>query len=281
MARFLFSMIIMLSGALVSQHASAQIQTTNDRTLERINRLERDLLSMQQQVTAPAPAPIYQGNSGSSSGAIDPASLEVRLSELETQIRELRGRVEQSENMTFQVQEQIDLLKKDVEFRFTQLESQGGSDTAIQPIQPVVNAPAEAAVSARSFSTPREHYNYAFRLLNQGKYEDAADSFYQFIVSFPNDPLVGNAWYWGGESHYIRRDYLGAADIFRQGFEAMPEGPKAADNLFKLALSLNALDRRSEACVVLQQVVSLFKRTATNVVNKAEQELKNYDCRKN
>ena len=75
----------------------------------------------------------------------------------------------------------------------------------------------------------------------------------------PKDPLVGNAYYWQGETYYIRRDYVNAADSFRQGFEALPTGPKAPDNLLKLAMSLNALNRDKEACVVLGQVISKYK----------------------
>ncbi|NCY25355.1 MAG: tol-pal system protein YbgF [Alphaproteobacteria bacterium] len=131
-----------------------------------------------------------------------------------------------------------------------------------------------------AFKTPRDHYNYAFRLLNQTQYEQSAEAFRTFTEQYPKDPLVGNAYYWEGETFYIRRDYVAAADLFRQGFEVMPEGPKAADNLYKLALSLNALDRKPEACVVLQQVISRFKKSATNVVAKAEQELKKGNCKK-
>jgi tol-pal system protein YbgF len=129
------------------------------------------------------------------------------------------------------------------------------------------------------FSSAREHYNYAFRLLNQTQYDKAAASFAAFTKKYPKDPLIGNAYYWQGETYYIRRDYVNAADSFRQGFEEMPSGPKAPDNLLKLAMSLNALKRDKEACVVLGQVVAKFKKTAAAVSQKAEQEQKRIDCK--
>ncbi len=130
-----------------------------------------------------------------------------------------------------------------------------------------------------NFATPRDHYNYAFRLLNQTQYDKAAESFAGFIKKHPKDPLVGNAYYWQGETFYIRRDYVKAADSFRQGFEEMPTGAKAPDNLLKLAMTLNALQRSKEACVVLTQVVAKFKTTSAAVAQKAEQEQKRIDCK--
>ncbi len=125
---------------------------------------------------------------------------------------------------------------------------------------------------------PREHYNYAFRLLNQTQYEEAAAAFAAFTKKYPKDPLVGNAFYWSGETFYIRRDYVKAADNFRQGFEALPDGPKAADNLLKLSMSLDALNRDKEACVVLAQITTKFKKSSSSVTDKADQEQKRIGC---
>lgn len=290
MTRLLSFACFSLVCAAFASTASAQLQTTNDETRERVVQLERQIYNMQQQLSRNAAAPA--GNYAEAAGGS--AALEVRITELEEQMRDLRGRVEQAENLSQQVMSRIESFQSDAEFRLGELENKlnGGGSAALNapaPPPPVPTRPAErrpanpaqAIMEApeQNFDSPREHYNYAFRLLNQSKYDQAADSFYDFINKYPNDPLIGNAWYWGGEAHYIQRDFISAADIFRQGFEAMPEGPKAADNLFKLALSLDALDRRDEGCVVLQQVVSLFKRSATNVVNKAEEKLRTMDCR--
>ena len=132
--------------------------------------------------------------------------------------------------------------------------------------------------SAQQFANPREHYNYAFRLLNQNKYDDAAASFKSFLKKYPKDPLAGNASYWLGETFYMNHDFVNAADSFRQGFESSPGGPKAPDNLLKLAMSLSSLKHDKEACVVLKQVVNKFGKTSANVSHKAESEKKRIGC---
>jgi len=129
------------------------------------------------------------------------------------------------------------------------------------------------------FDTAREHYNYAFKLLNQSKYDDAEASFKEFTKKHPKDQLTGNAYYWLGETYYIRRDFVSAADNFRQGFEVAPAGPKAPDNLLKLGMALDSLKRTKEACVVLGQVKSKFGKSAANIAQKAETEIKRIGCK--
>lgn len=306
--------ILLTCASLASFNVLAQMND-NGQTNDRMNRLEHDLMLIQRQIS----------RDGSSSGGGDlnlpaggSAQLEVRLSAIEDQLRELRGKVEETDNRSRKLSENFDKLQRDVDFRFNELSGAQapnakpfavaapsavpnsatlGEATGTGSVKPLLEpkAPQEPAAAPKApaaepkaapkddnsqFSSPRELYNYAFRLLNQTQYEEAATAFDSFTKKYPKDPLVGNAFYWEGETYYIRRDYVNSADYFRQGFEAMPEGPKAADNLLKLAMSLNALSREKEACLVLQQIVSKFKKTASSAADKAEQEQKRIGCRK-
>lgn len=138
--------------------------------------------------------------------------------------------------------------------------------------------PDTVPTDVRAFAEPREHYNYAFRLLNQTEYNQAANYFQTFIASYPKDPLIGNAYYWLGETYYINREYLKAANQFRQGFEALPGGPKAPDNLLKLAMSLSALSRNDDACIVYDQLISKYADSTPSLVEKAKQERSRIGC---
>lgn len=286
-----FALCLLASTCFI--HAPAYAQS-DPAAMERVDRLEHDIMLLQRQVARGETPSLPAGDGAPIANA---GQLEVRLSGMEDQLREMRGMIEQNQNEVRKIAENFERFQKDTEFRLSQQPAtpmaaaptaQGG---AVQNLAAATAPePAEAAPMAEqkktppsqlktNFPTPRDHYNYAFRLLNQTQYEQAATSFDDFAAKYPKDPLVGNAFYWGGETYYIRRDYTTAADYFRKGYEAMPEGPKAADNLYKLALSLNALDRGKEACVVLQQVVAKFKKTSTNIAAKAEQEIKTSGCR--
>lgn len=297
--------IFILLAAFLPLPAFAQ-SYSNREVNDRMERLERDLMVLQRQVArgngtlSPAMGgdnlPIAEGG-----GA---AQAEVRLSAMDEEVRSLRGRVEENEFQLHQLNENFTKLQKDLEFRLNELEQKANASPAPSPDAalpadgnapedltpkdlgersvPKGNPPASQTAipdEPQEFDTPRDHYNYAFRLLNQTRYEDAANSFKSFTEKYPKDPLIGNAYYWLGETYYIRRDYVKAADQFRQGFEILPAGPKAADNLLKLAMSLNAMKNTKDACTVLGRVASKFKESSPSVAQKAVSEKARIGCK--
>lgn len=218
------------------------------------------------------------------------ARMDVRFSALEERLRSMQGTIEQVEYENRRLREQLDLFQQDANIRFEELEGKAAAAPAATPAA-APNQPAPAASTEEKkvlkvpskntaqFEDSREHYNHAFGLLNRTQYEEAGESFESFIASYPKDPLLGNAFYWAGETYYVRQNFVQAADLFRQGFEAMPEGPKAGDNLLKLAMSLSALDSNTEACVVLKQVAAKFGPNSTTLKKKAETERSRLGCK--
>ncbi|MDX2074463.1 MAG: tol-pal system protein YbgF [Alphaproteobacteria bacterium] len=279
-----------------------------DANSDRIDQLEQDILLLKRQldrarVSGQAVAP----ESGGETGNIGDAQVNLRISALEEEIKSLRGQLEEKDFEYRRLSEEMEKFKRDSEFRLTEIENAARAATpapapAAAPAEPeqpaaiertlkkktelsekeisvkdAADVPAEVPPTPAG-DTPRDHYNYAFRLLNQNQYDEAAKSFADFVKKFPKDPLVGNAYYWQGETYYIRKDYAKSAEHFRQGFEALPQGPKAADNLLKLGMSLSALKKQKEACIVLAQVMDKFKTSSANVAAKAAAEHKRNGC---
>lgn len=270
----------------------------NRALMDKIDKLERDILTVQRQVARGEPVSLPGG--GIDTGN---ARQEVKITELEEELKRLRGRVEESEFKSKKVADDLARFQKDMEFRLNALEQQKSAEaTASQESlsKPAAEDGASAEVheikdeetvdnsvkpdetlgeeSVDDSATPRDLYNKAFRLLNQTRYADASVQFETFTTKYPKDPLIGNAYYWLGETYYIRRDYVKAADNFRQGFEVLPAGPKAADNLLKLSMSLSALKKNKEACVVLDQILVKFKEKSAAVAQKAESERTRIGC---
>jgi len=287
---------IAISIFLISLPSFAQDYAENGVDGSRIEKMEHDLQILQRQISRSS-----SGNPSASGGAGN-ADFEVRISAIESQMRELVGKTEENDFKNKKLAESLDKLQRDIDFRFNDLAktqttasaqavpSVAKSDNKEKSVGKTVDTVADVVEIPSAdedknddnlktaFSSPREQYNYAFRLLNQTQYDKASASFDDFTKKYPKDPLIGNAYYWLGETFYIRRDYVNAADSFRQGFEALPAGAKAPDNLLKLAMSLNALKRDKEACVVLGQIITKFKKTASSVSKKAEQEQKRIGC---
>lgn len=148
--------------------------------------------------------------------------------------------------------------------------------TAAPPPEP---PPAERTASARvvpeaaavppAEDRPRDAqaaYAAAFDLLRTQDYAAAETAFEAFLADHPDHLLAENAHYWLGETHYARRRFEDAARSFASGYKAAPAGRKAPDNLLKLGLSLQALDRTDEACLVLQRLQTDFSTVSGSML---------------
>jgi len=289
--RFMKKLLLICSSVIISSFITLPVlaqENNNQQVMDRLDQMEHDLQLLQKQVA-------HEPAGDSDVPITNAAQLEVRLSKIQDELRELRGKTEENNFQVKKLTDQLEKLQKDTDFRFNELATKPQASVNIDmgnkkplpdgaqisksetPSQPAADDNGDKQIQTE-FASPHEHYNYAFRLLNQTQYEDAAKSFAAFTKKYPKDPLIGNAYYWEGETFYIRRDYVNAADNFRQGFESMPDGPKAADNLLKLSMSLDALSRDKEACVVLGQILVKYKKSSAAVADKAEQERKRINC---
>ena len=264
----------------------------SDEMQERVGRLERTLELLQRKLLsqgASSPLPSSSPLTLSSPDTGASAAFELRISTIEEQLRDLRGMIEQLEYRQQRQEVEMQKMSEDVEFRFQQFASTNkgaeipsSSAEATQTSQenevpnpamfdPATQAAQQAAETLANggFATPRALYDHAFKRLGSGQYADAAESFSRFIREHPEDPLVGNAYYWLGETYYVRSDYVRAAEQFRLGFEALPKGPKSKDNLLKLAMSLSQIQKEKEACVVLKQLTKSGTDTSETIRRRA------------
>ncbi len=270
--------------------------------VNRVDSLERDLQMMQRQFyrdNKEVDAPSYNASAGQGS-----ADMLVRLSQLEEMLRDMQGQIEEVQYQQRRVSEEMQKLSEDTDWRLQQLEAAAmaapaaageNAESVASPSANVAAATSSANATpqtpntyqpkssasqntASSFDSSRDHYNHAFKLLNERNYIEAADSFKAFIDAYPDDALIGNAYYWLGETYYVRGDFIRAADQFRKGFEVKPDGPKTPDNLLKLAMSLSQIQRDKEACVVLNQLSKKYATKSRAVADKAQKERARIGC---
>jgi tol-pal system protein YbgF len=238
----------------------------------------------------------------------------VEISAMQEEMRSLRGAVEETRFAIDQLQREMKLAGEDTEYRLKALEQKGTTGAAsafgdeepapaaippvsavpaipttpaTPPAPPAVVTPPAPAVVAPTAPVPtavnaddasREHYNFAVGLIREKRFDRARDSFKQFIASYPSHALVGNAYYWLGETYYVENNYPLAAESFKKGFESKTDGIKAADNLYKLAKSLLNMDKKAEACIVLDQLQKRYKQRNPEVVNLAYETQKASSC---
>lgn len=233
----------------------------------------------------------------------------VRMSELERQISDLTGRVEELQFQNRQLADQLERALNDIEFRLGDLEGGGSGDLgagggaaapaapppaapqppggfdvmAPPPAEPPpgllgVVPPAEPARGLLPQGDPTAEYGNAYALLEQRDFPGAEAAFQRFLRGNPGHPLAGNAQYWLGETYYVRGRFNEAAVAFAQNYQLYPTGPKAADSLLKLGMSLAALGQRTDACQIYSQLRVEFPSASTAVLRRAEQERDRLQC---
>ena len=253
--------------------AMAQSEATSIREINReIDRLKRQLRAVQRQVFAGTPGSEFENleplaPAGDQAPAPNPAliaNMEVRIGQLETELRTLTGQLEMISHAQNQLMRRIDVLQSDLEFRLNALEQaprvtasqDAGTDDAVTGAEPDARqaAVADAApAGALPEGSVQERYDFAFGLLKRGDFARAEAAFMAFIEAHGDDQLAGNAQYWLGETYYVRRDYPRAASAFLKGFQDHRNGAKGPDSLLKLGISLTNLDQKEEACAAFEE----------------------------
>ena len=303
---------ILLAALPLSGSALAQDRSTSDR----LDRLERDLNQVQRQLyrnEVPVSGPPGVPPTGDGSAALNN---DIRLGQLEEQMRTLTGQVEEVQNGIAELKNRLDKQQQDDEQRFGALEHPGSggasapapTDVPVASAKPVspggagnVDAPpstggfltapgqggkppappppaAKAATATLPNGSATDQYNYAFGLLRSQDYPAAESAFTQFVLKHPQDELAGNAQYWLGETYFVRNDYNSAAAAFAKGYQAYPKSPKAQDNLLKLGVSLGNVGKKLEACFAFAKLEKDFPNLAPANKDRATREKQRLGC---
>lgn len=297
--------------------AWAQLQSDARAMYDRMDRLERDITLLQRKVyksdsadytaqpsdaradadynaeTSPAPA---EGNL---------SHLYVKIADLEKLVATLTAELEELKYTQQQLQERQNKMNADIDFRFSELtaqqekglakpkdesvqkpadkksdlKKQTASSKAVQETSnDNANAASKSATTASQSAT--EAYDEAYNLLKEAKYQEAEQALQAFLNQYPNDKLAGNAQYWLGETYYVRANYEQAAIAFAKGYKNYKTSSKAPDNLLKLGLAMEQLDKKKEACTAFKNLSVTFENAPQTILNRAEKEMAKLGCSK-
>jgi tol-pal system protein YbgF len=82
-------------------------------------------------------------------------------------------------------------------------------------------------------------------------YAGAGDALESFLAKYPTDVRAPEAYYWLGESYYVRDQYGDATTAYARALKGWPKTTWAGDALVKLARSLTAVKQPADACTAL------------------------------
>ncbi len=236
------------------------------------------------------------------------AETELRLMEMENQLRRVTGQYEEAMYRLTQVNRRLERALEDMEYRVQTLEQRasslapaddaalaeaGSGDPAVpQDVAavrpdlppdvltiPDPNAPPPADVPDATPETapdqflegvtPEQHFAGAFTLLRRDELEGAENAFRAFLTLHPNHALSANAKYWLGKTYFARGDFDAAARTMLEGFQAHADSDKGPDILLHLGLSLSQIGQQQDACAAFDELAARYPNADVAVTQRA------------
>ncbi|HVA54352.1 MAG TPA: tol-pal system protein YbgF [Gammaproteobacteria bacterium] len=192
---------------------------------------------------------------------------------LQQQVDELRGDIQVLQHdQQLSIKQQRDLYS-DLDKRLQKLELGLGSSAAsagnggATTLAPTAGTPTGTTAAGGDQAA----YQQNFSLLKQGRYEDAINGFTNFIQQYPQSPLVPNAEFWMGESHYQMSDFQGALVNYQAVIQGYPNSNKAPAALLKIGYSQYEMRKYKAARKALESVIKQYP--GTSVAKLAKQRL--------
>jgi tol-pal system protein YbgF len=190
--------------------------------------------------------------------------LQRQVEALQAEVRRLRGDLEEAQHETRAAKDQQRDLYADLDKRLGALESH------VSPAAPAGAAPAAAVVG------DRDAYQAALERLKNKDYTGAEKALTDFVVGYPQSPLVDNAKYWLGETYYVEKRYGDAIGAFQELVKDHPDSRKVPDALLKVGYAQYELKRYREAREVLARVTQ--KYADSPAATEAKDRLKRMDA---
>ena len=286
--KFKYKILILLTVSLVFPYNSSSQDIDADDILNKIERLENNVSDIQK-------GKFDNLDKSLSSGYI--SRNEKRIDQIETNLRQNFGTLEEIQNQINLISEKLDLINKDFQSRILKLEKNFESLEKNEKAQNNVeksenfsgflekkkeNNKKQIVTNPQKKLSDEEikkKYENAIKLLWASKFEDAEIELVD-LKSYNPEDLMPNIQYWLGEVHYAQKKFEKAILEFGEGLKKYPDSIKGPDNMLKLGLSFANLEKKNEACNVFYELEVKYESAPKNVLERANSERVKLDCPK-
>jgi tol-pal system protein YbgF len=259
-----FVVFFLLLAAAVPTAASAQQDVSA--LLNRIARLERELADLQRSVYAGGQPPASVTSSQATQlaqpdglGGTPLARIEIRLQQIEADIRKVTGRVEELGYQVQNVSERMDRLQTDTDIRFQELSGDAGTlpgtsapdqTTGGQSGPRTELAPPADAAAPTTGTKPKDLGTLSGSDLSALKSATPPPSSPAAgqTAMLPSDASVEDQ-YKAAFDHLVKHDLPTAEAAFKAFLEAHPDDPLAGNAQYWLGETFYARERYEEAAV--------------------------------
>ena len=279
--KFKYKILILFTLSLVFPYNSSSQDIDADDILNKIERLENNVSDIQK-------GKFDSLDKSLSSGYI--SRNEKRIDQIETNLRQNFGTLEEIQNQINLISEKLDLINKDFQSRILKLEKNEKAQNNVEKSEnfsgflekkkeknkkQIVTNPQKKL----SEEEIKKKYENAIKLLWASKFEDAEIELVD-LKSYNPEDLMPNIQYWLGEVHYAQKKFEKAILEFGEGLKKYPDSIKGPDNMLKLGLSFANLEKKNEACNVFYELKVKYESAPKNVLERANSESEKLDCPK-
>ncbi len=249
--RLALTAALLAAGLAGAGPARAQMDSREAIALQnQILELRRDL---QSQRGAPVLAPPVRRGGDGGGGSELAAQLLDRVTQLEDDVRRLRGQLDEQANAARRQGDDLAKQIGDLNFRL---------QPAAGPGAPV-SAPAGAGGSGRR--PPELAMQEGNAALARRDYPVAEAAAREVLGGGRNGPRSGDAQFLLAQALMGKRDYAGAAVAYDDAYNRSRSGSRAPDALLGLANALGGLNDRANACAALDRLHTEFPAPRSDV----------------
>jgi tol-pal system protein YbgF len=193
------------------------------------------------------------------------AELFYMIQQLQREVRDLRGQVEEQQHQISRLQQQGRDRYVDLDQRILELSKavESGASAAQQPTAAGASADSGRLTPARVYRSPepeeQKTYNDIIDLIrNKKDYDTAITRLYEFVDTYPEGDLTVNAYYWLGEVYLAKPQLEQARQAFTIVATRYSDHRKAPDAVYKLGVTLDRLGEKDEARRRMTSVVEQY-----------------------
>lgn len=247
-----------LAGAgCASATGTAQLQADLDALQQQVWKIQKDSVTLAQQVAQAGPAP---------PSAPDQAAAELRahLESVARDIQVLRTRADESE-------QRLGALANELRAAREALDTIARAQTA-RPAPPAPGVPGPQATAHPEPQPPTaavpgappagaDLYRQGYSDYARGNYDQALFSLEEFLRLHPADDLADDAQYLIGEVYFSQQRYLEAIAAYDRLLKDHADGERAASAHLKKGLALLEMNRTADAVIQFQHVVTAYPKS--------------------
>jgi TolA-binding protein len=179
-------------------------------------------------------------------------ALYLELQTLRTEVSMLRGFIEELSYEIQRLQSRQSTDYANLDSRILELTSSSSASTPAQQ-EATDQSPAEIVAPQIDSENAAAQYRAALDKMRAGDRDGALEGFNALIETFPTDPVVGDAYYWVGQTHWVAGENEEAREAFAglvSGFQNHRRYGEAINRLAEVYLKLG--DRPQAEALLLQ-----------------------------